>query len=58
MDEFEEVLAEACGAALSVAIARGDGTAMRVIQAVQNPANRTSMERLARAVVEAVIPGV
>lgn len=53
---FEEALLGACSEALSVAIARGDWTAVRVIQAVQKPVNRESMERLARVVIEAVNP--
>ncbi len=56
MDEFEEALAEACTASLSVAAARGDATAVRVIKAVRDPMNRVSTERLAHAVLEAVTP--
>lgn len=56
MDEFEEALAEACDAALDVAAARGDATAIRVISVLRDPMNRSSVERLAQSVLEAVTP--
>ena len=53
MDEFDEVVEDTCNLAALAASARGDMTAVRVANAVKDPVNRVSVERLSLAVLRA-----
>lgn len=53
MDEFDEVVEDTCNVAALAAATRGDWTAVRVVNAVRDPANRVSVERLSLAVLRA-----